>query len=151
MKSVKNTVKKEDIKSVEERKTIKYPQVLIKEVQNSVRLPDTKIILEKGDKIKILLKEYDYEEIAEELEVYDYVTLMEDEKNFYAKIIANAWHDGMGSALYALASSGAIKNTYSILKEIDDITEPAVVDFMYQFVQEFGPRGPYPGWDQYNW
>jgi hypothetical protein len=70
-----------------------------------------------------------------------------------ARTIASDWHGGQASALYALASSGAIPDVEAVRREIS--TDLATVDVgkerrpllaLDTYVREAGQRDRQPGW-----
>jgi hypothetical protein len=72
-----------------------------------------------------------------------------------AQRIASDWHSGQSSALYALASTGAIAD--HALHEIDCLSVDAQsyedyetvrseIDDIWDYCESNGPRGPVPGW-----
>lgn len=74
-----------------------------------------------------------------------------------ARIIAAAWHGGMDTALYSLASTGAIHpmpgapehDTRDTLDELDERDPEQRALALY--VRQQGPRGPQAGWDLLSW
>ena len=86
-----------------------------------------------------------------------------------ARRIASEWHGGVGSALYVLASTGAIVDGVSgeiyrnILDERSrigtDDPDPSREDHqglwdlegLRSYVRESGRRGPVEGWGNLNW
>ena len=69
-----------------------------------------------------------------------------------AQRIADQWHNGQESALYALSSSGAIPNIELIRYEIDielrDGTDEdrSALEELAEYVNAHGPRPAVPGW-----
>jgi hypothetical protein len=68
-----------------------------------------------------------------------------------ARVIASAWHDGQGSDLYRLTSTGAITGDL-----IDELTNQPGMDAdellaLRDYVQTYGPRGPQPAWSKLSW
>jgi len=74
-----------------------------------------------------------------------------------ARKIASEWHGGGGSALYVLASSGAIVR--GVEAEIDDAiyvngddeNNLAELSFLREYVDVKGHRGPQRGWGCLSW
>ena len=69
-----------------------------------------------------------------------------------ARVIANAWHGGAASALYALASTGAILPTtaYVIRRELEQSPLPELAALL-GYVRRYGERGPVEGWGNLGW
>jgi len=69
-----------------------------------------------------------------------------------AQRIAAEWHSGQSSALYALASSGAILDVDLIRYEIDmdladgNDADRLILDQLGEYINAHGPRSPVPGW-----
>lgn len=80
-----------------------------------------------------------------------------------ARVIANAWHGGQGTALYAFASSGAIisdanypeytplLDEISAEQAVQDGTHWRELDALRAYVAHHGPRGAQPGWSELSW
>ena len=80
-----------------------------------------------------------------------------------ARKIASEWHGGGGTALYALASTGAIDTARADHDVAQEITECARAcrgkggpDFtnlieLRAYARRKGRRGPVEGWAQLNW
>jgi hypothetical protein len=73
-----------------------------------------------------------------------------------AKVIASQWHSGQTSALYALASSGAIVHN-DVWGEVHDSYNTAsaedrkALDFLGTYLLLAGVRGPLSSWDDLTW
>ena len=71
-----------------------------------------------------------------------------------ARAAAAAWHDGQASALYALASSGAVdlaRVDREVMSTLDTLTDDraddaADLDALLAYVHRVGDRGPVDGW-----
>ena len=92
-----------------------------------------------------------------------------------ARRISSAWHGGAGTALYALASTGAIDTAradHDIGNELRDCIEaqkplirngPTIIERrdafhgfsqltdLEQYIYKYGPRGPQEGWADLSW
>jgi len=81
-----------------------------------------------------------------------------------ARRIADQWHGGGGTALYAFASTGAIDTARSghfIYREITETIDTerrsqqgiATDDLrsLIEYIDYHGPRGPVPGWNNLTW
>ena len=71
-----------------------------------------------------------------------------------ARVIASAWHGGQASALYSLASCGAIRGDLeseivSVIVETGDETEELAA--LGAYVGRAGERGPVDGWSDLHW
>jgi hypothetical protein len=70
-----------------------------------------------------------------------------------ARMIASQWHGGQFSALYALASSGAIE-AVDVSRELQGVqavtqrpaSHTAELNALAAYVRHHGARGPVPGW-----
>lgn len=77
----------------------------------------------------------------------------------YARVIAAVWHGGQSSALYALASTGAIltatddddRDTLGELSELISETDEDELRTLRSYVERVGTRGPVEGWDSLHW
>jgi len=67
--------------------------------------------------------------------------------DFTARVIAASWHSGQDSALYALASTGAIldRTAYIIRREIANNPYPELYA-LASYVRFHGERGPVTAW-----
>ena len=85
-----------------------------------------------------------------------------------ARRIASEWHGGQGSALYAFASTGAIREgsdegwdynecAMEIYEEIaattsyEELNPMTDMNNLLEYIQANGPRGPVPGWADLTW
>lgn len=78
-----------------------------------------------------------------------------------ARKIASDWHGGGGSAVYALASTGAIdtaRDDHNLLDEINDCYPSAHdeddfqdIEWLTLYVRKRGTRGPVAGWNDLHW
>lgn len=73
-----------------------------------------------------------------------------------ARAAAASWHDGQASALYALASAGAIdlaRVDREVMSTLDTLTDDraddrAELDALLAYVHRVGDRGPVDGWHE---
>ena len=80
-----------------------------------------------------------------------------------ARVIASAWHGGQWSALYSLASSGAVdadaalselRQDHASAQDDDDMTaddKRRELGALMDYVSHVGDRGPVQGWSGLNW
>jgi hypothetical protein len=73
-----------------------------------------------------------------------------------AKVIANAWHGGQSSALYAFTSTGAILPTADdeIAAQLHHTTNAqnrAELEALAFYVRDHGERGKVHGWSDLTW
>jgi hypothetical protein len=78
------------------------------------------------------------------------------DSHLHARIIANAWHGGQSSDLYALTSSGAIRDTCAEeikrALDVDQNHEDAdELRALLSYVEHCGPRPPQAGWSGLVW
>jgi len=67
-----------------------------------------------------------------------------------AKVIANAWHGGQSSDMYALTSTGTIRTDFDPGFGDNRLDEPEIMALMH-YVHTLGPRGPVNNWSNLSW
>jgi len=67
-----------------------------------------------------------------------------------ARVIANAWHDGQPGDMYALVSTGTIREDFYPGFGDNRLETPEIAALM-NYVHTHGPRGPVDGWSDLSW
>jgi len=67
-----------------------------------------------------------------------------------ARVIANTWHKGQSSDMYALASTGTIREDFHPGLSPASLEQVEIMALM-EYIHTKGPRGPVDGWSDLSW